>query len=437
MAIGSTVTINPGGATHETVRITNILANSFSITPAIQFPHTAGETIRFQPPAVSTVYWGYVNPNSQSVTNIAGSSSNFFSPGSPERGQPSVFLPGTFHRVVSFPFHTGRDQVWIIGSQVAIARYTEAQFCDAPRPPAVTGNMVSIPVGTTLTGASLGSTELTGPGVTASVSTYEVVTSFIQGCSTMSVGNISVQNGVIFGDVTSNSTPNRCFTTLRVNGPGGAQNSAMGILQSAAACTASVTPPSLSTAIAGVPYSVTFNSSGAATYSIEGALPAGLSLSGATLSGTPQQTGSFPFVLRTTGSDGCFGRTPYTLGVTGATCATTITPQVQITLGGFRQNLVNRHWLQTVTIRNGGTSNIGGPVAIALDNLSANAALSNVSGVTACSLPLGRPYLLVDVGTDGVLSPGESVSATLDFTNSNSAQAITYTPAVLAGGSAR
>ena len=110
---------------------------------------------------------------------------------------------------------------------------------------------------------------------------------------------------------------------------------------------------------------------------------------------------------------------------------------MQVTLGGFRRNLTTGRWMQTVTLRNGGTSALAGPVALVLDNLSANATLFNPSGVTACAAQLGRQFLLVPVGADEVLSPGEVATANLEFVNSQASTAITYTPRVLAGGTQR
>jgi hypothetical protein len=145
-----------------------------------------------------------------------------------------------------------------------------------------------------------------------------------------------------------------------------------------------VTPPVLSNAYVNTPYSVNFSASGGPgpiTFAMEGTLPVGLAMTaGGVLSGTPVQTGSFPLTLRSMGGDGCFQRTAMTLEVQGQLCAANVTPLVEITLGGFRQNLVTRRWQQTVTLRNGGQSSIFGPVALVVDNLSANAAMANSGG---------------------------------------------------------
>jgi hypothetical protein len=201
-----------------------------------------------------------------------------------------------------------------------------------------------------------------------------------------------------------------------------------------------VTPPVLSNAYVNTPYSVNFSATGTQgpiTFAMEGTLPAGLTLTPTgVLSGTPVQTGTFPLTLRSTGDDGCFHRTPLTLEVQGQLCAANVTPLVEITLGGFRQNLVTRRWQQTVTLRNGGQSSIFGPVALVADSLSANAAMANSGGTTTCAAPLGRPYVVAGLGPNNLLAPGATVAIALEFTNSSTAP-ITYTPRVIAGGAIR
>jgi pimeloyl-ACP methyl ester carboxylesterase len=79
-----------------------------------------------------------------------------------------------------------------------------------------------------------------------------------------------------------------------------------------------VSPPSIASAIAGQAYSVTFSESsgsGGMTFTESGTLPAGLTFSGATLSGTPSQGGSYPFTIAAAGGNGCSGSRAYTLSV--------------------------------------------------------------------------------------------------------------------------
>jgi hypothetical protein len=76
--------------------------------------------------------------------------------------------------------------------------------------------------------------------------------------------------------------------------------------------TITVTNPATSAGTVSAPFSKTFAQSasiGAITFSLNsGALPAGLTLSGAgVLSGTPTQTGSFPITVKATDANGCTG----------------------------------------------------------------------------------------------------------------------------------
>ena len=83
--------------------------------------------------------------------------------------------------------------------------------------------------------------------------------------------------------------------------------------------TITVNPDSLPGGIAGVAYSRTFIQTGGTapvSFGVSGALPTGLTLSGATLSGAPTQTGSFNFMVTAIDANGCTGERSYTLIVT-------------------------------------------------------------------------------------------------------------------------
>lgn len=118
-------------------------------------------------------------------------------------------------------------------------------------------------------------------------------------------------------------------------------------------------------------------------------------------------------------------------------CAIDVTTRVVVTRGSFRQNLVTRRFTQTVTIQNVGTSPVQGELVFVLDDLSSNAALHNPLGRTLCAAPLDSPFINVNAGDDSMLTPGETVTLSLEFTNSNPRQSITYTPRLLAGNGAR
>jgi subtilisin-like proprotein convertase family protein len=82
--------------------------------------------------------------------------------------------------------------------------------------------------------------------------------------------------------------------------------------------TITVNPPSLSSGVAGDPYTQTFSQIGGTPpvgFGVTGALPQGLSLAGATLSGTPTQIGNFNFTITAVDSQGCIGNRNYTLAI--------------------------------------------------------------------------------------------------------------------------
>ena len=88
-----------------------------------------------------------------------------------------------------------------------------------------------------------------------------------------------------------------------------------------------VTNPATTTGTAGTSFSQTFTQSGgvgATTFSTTSTLPTGLMLANdGTLSGTPQQTGTFPIVVKATDSNGCMGNgATYTLDIGCPTAAT-------------------------------------------------------------------------------------------------------------------
>jgi YVTN family beta-propeller protein len=115
-------------------------------------------------------------------------------------------------------------------------------------------------------------------------------------------------------------------------------------------------------------------------------------------------------------------------------CAADVTAQVSVTRGGFRRNFATGRFVQQVTLRNTGSSDLS-EIALVLDNLSANAMLQNKSGETACATPVS-PYVVVPGGADGVLSPGENASLILEFVNPSN-RAISYAVRVLASSENR
>jgi hypothetical protein len=108
---------------------------------------------------------------------------------------------------------------------------------------------------------------------------------------------------------------------------------------------------------------------------------------------------------------------------------TAATPTV--TRGGFVRDRRTQKYAQQVSVQNLTPAGMAGPVYLVLDNLSANAALSNATGTVLNNPPLS-PYILV---SQTGLPVGASVSVVLQFADPTNA-AITYDTRVLSGISA-
>ena len=113
-------------------------------------------------------------------------------------------------------------------------------------------------------------------------------------------------------------------------------------------------------------------------------------------------------------------------------CAIDVTSQVRFQLGAVIFNARTGRFAQDVTITNISSTAISAQVALALDNLATTVALFNAEGATSCAEPGGSPFIFVDVGGNNLLSPNESVTVTLEFTNPNNAN-ISFTTRLLAG----
>ena len=113
-------------------------------------------------------------------------------------------------------------------------------------------------------------------------------------------------------------------------------------------------------------------------------------------------------------------------------CSVDVSSSVSVTRGGFVFERLTRRFVQQITVQNVGAAPVAGQVAVAIDGLSAGATLANSSGPTGCALPAGSPTVVLNVGSDGVLSPGEVATAILQFVNPSNG-AITYGTRVLSG----
>jgi len=129
---------------------------------------------------------------------------------------------------------------------------------------------------------------------------------------------------------------------------------------------------------------------------------------------------------------------PEEAGFTPPPCAADVTAQLKIKDkdvkgkdGGFTVEAHSGHLVQTVKIKNIGQTNIRGPLSFVLDGLASDVTLDNKSGITFCALP-ASPYVVVDLGIDGVLAPQEEVTLKLEFTSGKPGK-IKYNARVLAG----
>jgi hypothetical protein len=116
----------------------------------------------------------------------------------------------------------------------------------------------------------------------------------------------------------------------------------------------------------------------------------------------------------------------------GELCPPEVTERLTIfTSRFFPIPLLPRLQVQVVAVQNKTTSSIGAPLAFVASNLE-NAILLFAHGRTVCFSTGGDPFLLLDAGTDGELSPNE-VAWTYALFWRTSSEAIAYMPRVLSG----
>jgi hypothetical protein len=83
------------------------------------------------------------------------------------------------------------------------------------------------------------------------------------------------------------------------------------------------------------------------------------------------------------------------------------------TPGAF--NPASRRWEMPVSLCNLTGRSFRGPVFLAVDRLPPGISLVRALGQTECAAPLGAPYVMLDIGPDGELTPGECLDITLEF----------------------
>jgi len=192
--------------------------------------------------------------------------------------------------------------------------------------------------------------------------------------------------------------------------------------------TIAVTPASLPGAAVGGTYSQTLSATGGVgpyAFAITaGGLPSGLSLSGANLTGTPTQAGTFNLTVTATDANGQTASRAYTLTV-GA-------PALAITPAAGALPITYNAPFSRIFAASGGI----GPYSYALTGtlpagLSFNAATATVSGTPTTSGNFSFTVTATDTGSTGSGAPF-SVSNT--YTLAIAAPTITVTPAALPGG---
>jgi VCBS repeat-containing protein len=144
-------------------------------------------------------------------------------------------------------------------------------------------------------------------------------------------------SGVLAGTPAATGVFNISVTATDANGCSATLAVPLGIGVTCPAIT--ITPVSLAAGISGVAYTAVNLSEtggvGAVTWSlVTPALPAGMSLSNAgVLSGTPAQTGTFPFTVKATDANGCFGTLNLSITVNPRCPSISITAPLTLTNG--------------------------------------------------------------------------------------------------------
>ncbi len=193
--------------------------------------------------------------------------------------------------------------VTVAGTSSFTVTATDQYGCSGARGYSVQFNCPTITVSpSTLTQATVGNSY--GP-VTFSQTGGVGTTTFSLAAGSLPTGMTLSAAGVLTGTPTTTGT----FTiTVRATDSNGCFGEVT-VTLSVVCPTVIITNPSTTTAMGGVPFSVTFTESGVSspTWSLaSGTLPTGLSFStGGVLSGTPTQTGAFPLTVQVSAGFGC------------------------------------------------------------------------------------------------------------------------------------
>jgi hypothetical protein len=121
------VTINPGGANEETVKITNdgtvILTSNGAVFPVVGLSknHSAGESVKADV-GLGIAILGYQNTNPLTVTLKIGVK-NFFFPSPEDRGQIEQFSPGIQHSAFTIIWNPNLQPTitWVLDTRTVMA----------------------------------------------------------------------------------------------------------------------------------------------------------------------------------------------------------------------------------------------------------------------------------------------------------------------------
>ena len=230
-------------------------------------------------------------------------------------GSASFNLTGTLPTGMSFSGDTLSGTPTQTGSFPITVTATDSNFCTGSRNYTLVINCqtysvtpATIPAGTAGTAYSQTFTHSGGIGAVT----------FVQN------GNLPA--GITFSGATLSGTPTQTgsypisITATDANGCTATRN--YNLVINCQAIT--VNPATIPSGTVNAAYSQTFTQTGGigtTSFSINGTLPTGLNFTGATLSGTPTQSGSFPITVTATDSNGCTGSRNYTLVINCQTIA--------------------------------------------------------------------------------------------------------------------
>ena len=119
--------------------------------------------------------------------------------------------------------------------------------------------------------------------------------------------------------------------------------------------------------------------------------------------------------------------------------ATEVTGTVQLAFTALQYQSSTKHYIQSVTLTNSGSTSLSSPLSLIFDGLSANASLANASGATTVTVPAASMFINVPLSSP--LAPGANVTVQLSWIDSiqpPAVPAITYAKTrVLAGPNSR